>query len=182
MLFLVSILAASASGKDKQLILPTNLRSLMVTNTITRRILHPTALEEAQISEHEMQQYHHQTVQTLQTLQKAKEITDKILRTNEKKYQTGSVSLIAPTNIEKMQIHSSQIAKLIQPIASLSTPEPSRSLSINPIISASVPAMNSSNSANRPLSFPFKCPLCLLNYRSQTYLNEHMRKEHSVLI
>lgn len=29
---------------------------------------------------------------------------------------------------------------------------------------------------------PFKCPLCSLVYRTQTFLNEHMRKEHSVLI
>lgn len=31
-------------------------------------------------------------------------------------------------------------------------------------------------------SFSFKCPLCSLVYRTQTFLNEHMRKEHSVLI
>lgn len=29
---------------------------------------------------------------------------------------------------------------------------------------------------------PFKCPLCSLIYRTQAFLNEHMRKEHSVLI
>lgn len=28
----------------------------------------------------------------------------------------------------------------------------------------------------------FECPLCLHGYRSQTLLNDHMRKEHSVLI
>uniref|UniRef100_T1GDQ5 C2H2-type domain-containing protein n=1 Tax=Megaselia scalaris TaxID=36166 RepID=T1GDQ5_MEGSC len=27
-----------------------------------------------------------------------------------------------------------------------------------------------------------RCPLCSRNYRSQAFLNEHMRKEHSVLI
>lgn len=30
--------------------------------------------------------------------------------------------------------------------------------------------------------FAFKCPLCSLVYRTQAFLNEHMRKEHSVLI
>jgi hypothetical protein len=29
---------------------------------------------------------------------------------------------------------------------------------------------------------PFKCPLCSLIYRTQSFLNDHMRKEHSVLI
>lgn len=29
---------------------------------------------------------------------------------------------------------------------------------------------------------PFKCPLCNLIYQTQTFLNEHLRKEHSVLI
>jgi hypothetical protein len=29
---------------------------------------------------------------------------------------------------------------------------------------------------------PFKCPLCSLIYRTQAFLNDHMRKEHSVLI
>ena len=29
---------------------------------------------------------------------------------------------------------------------------------------------------------PYKCPLCSLNYRTQAFLNEHLRKEHSVLI
>lgn len=29
---------------------------------------------------------------------------------------------------------------------------------------------------------PYKCPLCNLNYRTQAFLNEHLRKEHSVLI
>lgn len=33
-----------------------------------------------------------------------------------------------------------------------------------------------------PHPIPFKCPLCSLVYRTQTFLNEHMRKEHSVLI
>jgi hypothetical protein len=31
-------------------------------------------------------------------------------------------------------------------------------------------------------TIPFKCPLCSLIYRTQTHLNENMRKEHSVLI
>lgn len=31
-------------------------------------------------------------------------------------------------------------------------------------------------------SFAFKCPLCSLVYRTQTFLNEHMRNEHSILI
>lgn len=36
---------------------------------------------------------------------------------------------------------------------------------------------------NRQLRpFAFKCPLCSLVYRTQAFLNEHMRKEHSVLI
>lgn len=29
---------------------------------------------------------------------------------------------------------------------------------------------------------PFKCPLCSLIYQTQAFLNEHMRREHSVLI
>lgn len=35
---------------------------------------------------------------------------------------------------------------------------------------------------NQGVPIPFKCPLCSLVYRTQTFLNEHMRKEHSVLI
>lgn len=31
-------------------------------------------------------------------------------------------------------------------------------------------------------SIPFKCPLCNLVCRSQTYLNDHMRRDHSILI
>lgn len=38
----------------------------------------------------------------------------------------------------------------------------------------------SNNRQSRP--FAFKCPLCSLVYRTQAFLNEHMRKEHSVLI
>lgn len=38
----------------------------------------------------------------------------------------------------------------------------------------------SNNRQLRP--FTFKCPLCSLVYRTQAFLNEHMRKEHSVLI
>lgn len=38
----------------------------------------------------------------------------------------------------------------------------------------------SNNRQLRP--FAFKCPLCSLVYRTQAFLNEHMRKEHSVLI
>lgn len=31
-------------------------------------------------------------------------------------------------------------------------------------------------------AFAFSCPLCSLVYRTQAFLNEHMRKEHSILI
>lgn len=31
-------------------------------------------------------------------------------------------------------------------------------------------------------SFSFKCPLCTLQYRTQAFLNDHMRNEHSILI
>lgn len=30
--------------------------------------------------------------------------------------------------------------------------------------------------------FAFKCPLCTLQYRTQAFLNDHMRHEHSILI
>lgn len=42
------------------------------------------------------------------------------------------------------------------------------------------PRRNINQGVSHPI--PFKCPLCSLVYRTQTFLNEHMRKEHSVLI
>lgn len=45
-----------------------------------------------------------------------------------------------------------------------------------------VPIGSSRRNLNQGLPIPFKCPLCSLVYRTQTFLNEHMRKEHSVLI
>lgn len=42
---------------------------------------------------------------------------------------------------------------------------------------------STSNLMNRAaLMGKFECPLCNLRYRSQAFLNEHMRKEHSILI
>lgn len=47
----------------------------------------------------------------------------------------------------------------------------------------SVPVYNSVLQPNPPPRFiPFKCPLCSHFYPTQMFLNEHMRKEHSVLI
>ncbi|XP_055530371.1 longitudinals lacking protein, isoforms H/M/V isoform X3 [Wyeomyia smithii] len=45
------------------------------------------------------------------------------------------------------------------------------------------PSVNSPSASNSNRDhIPFKCPLCSLIYRTQAFLNEHMRKEHSVLI
>ncbi len=50
-------------------------------------------------------------------------------------------------------------------------------------ISGTAAISNNNNNNNRQLRpFAFKCPLCSLVYRTQAFLNEHMRKEHSVLI
>lgn len=54
------------------------------------------------------------------------------------------------------------------------------------ILSAPESAMLSKNDGSsfsmRSPRSQFKCPLCLHGYRSQTLLNDHMRKQHSVLI
>lgn len=61
-------------------------------------------------------------------------------------------------------------------------------LTISPIASSEIRLSNNdgaSFSMRSPGSYflpQFKCPLCLHGYRSQTLLNDHMRKEHSVLI
>lgn len=60
-------------------------------------------------------------------------------------------------------------------------------LTISPIPLPQVPTNTSSSPSStrcsqNPQFYPFKCPLCLHTYRSQTSLNYHMRKEHSVLI
>lgn len=47
--------------------------------------------------------------------------------------------------------------------------------------SFSMPSHMSPSTASALLP-QFKCPLCLHGYRSQTLLNDHMRKKHSVLI
>lgn len=52
-------------------------------------------------------------------------------------------------------------------------------------VSSSSSSTNNNNGNNRQSvfrSFAFKCPLCSLVYRTQAFLNEHMRKEHSILI
>lgn len=41
---------------------------------------------------------------------------------------------------------------------------------------------NPSNSVSIPSLISFKCLFCSLFFRTQAFLNEHMRKEHSVLI
>lgn len=51
----------------------------------------------------------------------------------------------------------------------------------SPVTASNAPRRNSNTSDLRNV-IPFKCPLCSLVYRTQTFLNEHMRKEHSVLI
>lgn len=54
------------------------------------------------------------------------------------------------------------------------------------VSSSSSSTNNNNNNANNRQSvfrtFAFKCPLCSLVYRTQAFLNEHMRKEHSILI
>lgn len=55
--------------------------------------------------------------------------------------------------------------------------------SSNSSVGVSAPISNPTNPNAGPRDFiPFKCPLCSLIYRTQAFLNEHMRKEHSVLI
>lgn len=58
------------------------------------------------------------------------------------------------------------------------SPLPSNSSNLSVV----TPLQNPSTSAATRDFIPFKCPLCSLCYRTQTFLNEHMRKEHSVLI
>lgn len=63
--------------------------------------------------------------------------------------------------------------------------ETATSPNVNPTINTSAGSdqrrlISASPSSLREI--PFKCPLCGLIYRTQTHLNEHMRKEHSVLI
>lgn len=55
------------------------------------------------------------------------------------------------------------------------------SISSMSLCSSSAVSPASLNSNRRQL-IPYKCPLCSLIYRTQAFLNEHMRKEHSVLI
>lgn len=57
--------------------------------------------------------------------------------------------------------------------------------SVPPI--AAAPAMTthaamSATTTTMASTFTFKCPLCSLVYRTQAFLNEHMRNEHSILI
>lgn len=88
---------------------------------------------------------------------------------------------------------SNAIGFLINPMnTTLTSFPPSSPPRVEPVIVANLfPPSNSSTDLRRhvPMSnpsdcgkIPFKCPLCSLIYRTQTYLNEHMRKEHSVLI
>lgn len=183
--FFSSILAASTPARDKNLILSTNLRNLMLTNSINRPIMHPTrSITGMESDKIELPQLH-QTAQMAHILQKAQEITNKMLHTNESKNVAGPIGLITPKSIEKLHLQTNEITKQMQPIAALSTSIVTRALGINLVVPPSTVPINSSNNTGRSQTtspFHFKCPLCLLNYRSQTFLNEHMRKEHSVLI
>lgn len=65
---------------------------------------------------------------------------------------------------------------------------PTAQLTISPIAlpqiltNTATSTLSSSTRSSQSELSAFKCPLCLHSYRSQTSLNYHMRKEHSVLI
>lgn len=67
-------------------------------------------------------------------------------------------------------------------------PQIACSVSHSQLTISSIPKMIVNNGSSFTTRLPsthlsqFKCPLCLHGYRSQTLLNDHMRKEHSVLI
>lgn len=82
--------------------------------------------------------------------------------------------LINPTNPTITSFPSSSPIRAEPVIVSNLFPPSNSSADLRKHVSAS-------NPPNREI-IPFKCPLCSLIYRTQTYLNEHMRKEHSVLI
>lgn len=54
-------------------------------------------------------------------------------------------------------------------------------LQVRPTAPTAIIPTTSSTTTTSTL-FMFKCPLCSLVYRTQAFLNEHMRNEHSILI
>lgn len=73
---------------------------------------------------------------------------------------------------------------IVKPVSNYPTPYVAPMVPASSNVAAFSP-ISSNNPINTTTSrdfIPFKCPLCSLIYRTQAFLNEHMRKEHSVLI
>lgn len=120
------------------------------------------------------------------------------------RHSSSSSETTQPTNshTDKTSLSSKDPAALIalEQLASISSPScmkrmaptlPQDLLAQNksllcgnrPISNKLVNSRKTSNKRNHNQYDPSnRCPLCSKNYRSQSHLNEHMRKEHSILI
>lgn len=85
-------------------------------------------------------------------------------------------------NLDKNPTDTATIPKPLIPILTAPTMAHLTPIAtISPILHEKNPTPNSLP-INLVGNSEFKCPFCLVAYRSQAFLNEHMRKEHSVLI
>lgn len=188
-------MTSADTSRNPNFFLPSSFHNILLSNTITRsKTVHQTKLFPVaaaaaveNLSKHfidssnsrqeqQQQQLQRQRYETAIQLKNAKEIlSTRFAQQQQRSIEIKTlpqppVGLIVPKSIEQMQ---NPIQTTRGPLG-LATP-----LSLLNNSGAGCQSVPSSSPSS---FFHFKCPLCLLEYRSQASLNEHMRKEHSVLI